>query len=69
MWPNTPRSTGKSAITKATAGVFAIPDFKLEFHPDQIAVVRLGELGYISGTYMSTFEEASGNLLLTREST
>lgn len=60
LWPNTPRSTGKSAITKATTGVFAIPDFKIEWHPDQVAVARSGELGYISGTYISTFKDASG---------
>jgi ketosteroid isomerase-like protein len=60
LWPNAPRATGKSAIAKATAGAFAIPDFKLEWHPDQIAVARSGELGYTSGTYTWTFKDASG---------
>lgn len=60
LWPNAPRVTGKSAIAKATASAFAIPDFKLEWHPDQIAVARSGELGYTSGTYTWTFKDASG---------
>jgi ketosteroid isomerase-like protein len=60
LWPNAPKATGKSAITKATASAFAIPDFKLEWRPDQIAVARSGELGYTSGTYTWTFKDASG---------
>ena len=60
LWPNAPRATGKNAIAKATASAFAIPDFKLEWHPDQVAVSRSGELGYTSGTYRWTFKDASG---------
>lgn len=60
LWPNAPRATGKSDIAKATTSAFAIPDFKLEWHPDQIAVARSGELGYTSGTYTWTFKDASG---------
>jgi len=60
LWPNAPRATGKNAIAKATASAFAIPDFKLEWHPDQVAVARSGELGYTSGTYTWTFKDASG---------
>jgi len=60
LWPNGPRATGKNAIAKATESAFAIPDFKLEWHPDQVAVARSGELGYTSGTYRWTFKDASG---------
>jgi ketosteroid isomerase-like protein len=60
LWPNAPRATGKSAIAKVTASAFAIPDFKLEWHPDQIAVARSGDLGYTSGAYVWTFKDASG---------
>jgi len=60
LWPNAPRVTGKSAIAKATASAFAIPDFKLEWHTDQSGVARSGELGYTSGTYTWTFKDASG---------
>jgi ketosteroid isomerase-like protein len=60
LWPNAPRATGKSAIAKTTASAFAIPDFKLEWHPDQVEVARSGELGYTSGTYTWTFKDASG---------
>ena len=60
LWPNAPRATGTSAIAKTTASAFAIPDFKLEWHPDQVEVARSGELGYTSGTYTWTFKDASG---------
>ncbi|MGB7730403.1 MAG: DUF4440 domain-containing protein [Candidatus Acidiferrum sp.] len=60
LWPNAPKATGKKAIAKATASAFAIPDFKLEWQPDQVSVARSGELGYTSGTYTWTFKDASG---------
>jgi len=50
LWPNAPKATGKSAIAKTTASAFAIPYFKLEWHPEQIAVAHSGELGYTNGT-------------------
>ena len=36
LWPNSPVATGKNAITKLTASAFAIPDFKLVWHPDKV---------------------------------
>jgi ketosteroid isomerase-like protein len=60
LWPNAPRAAGKSAIAKATADAFAIPGFKLEWRPDQIAVARSGELGYTSGTYTWSYKDSSG---------
>jgi ketosteroid isomerase-like protein len=60
LWPNAPRATGKTAIATATASAFAIPDFKLEWYPKQIAVAHSGELGYTTGTYTWTFKDASG---------
>jgi ketosteroid isomerase-like protein len=60
LWPNSPVATGKDAIAKLTASAFAIPDFKLVWHPDKIGVARSGELGYTSGTYIWSFKDASG---------
>jgi ketosteroid isomerase-like protein len=60
LWPNAPRATGKSAIAKTTASAFAIPGFKLEWHPEQAGVARSGELGYTTGTYTWTFKDSSG---------
>ncbi|HUN63357.1 MAG TPA: DUF4440 domain-containing protein [Candidatus Sulfotelmatobacter sp.] len=60
LWPNAPRATGRTAIAKATASAFAIPDFKLEWHPEQVAVAHSGELGYTTGSYTWTFKNASG---------
>ena len=60
LWPNAPIATGKNAIAKLTAGAFAIPDFKLEWHPNKAGVARSGDLGYTSGTYVWTFKDASG---------
>ena len=60
LWPNAPTATGKTAIAKITASAFAIPDFRLEWHPEQTGVARSGDLGYTSGTYTWTFKDASG---------
>jgi ketosteroid isomerase-like protein len=60
LWPNAPAATGKNAIAKLTASAFAIPDFKLVWHPDKLGVARSGELGYTSGTYLWSFKDASG---------
>jgi len=60
LWPNSPVATGKDAITKLTASAFAIPDFKLVWHPDKAGVARSGDLGYTSGTYLWSFKDASG---------
>lgn len=60
LWPNSPVATGKNAIAKLTASAFAIPDFKLVWHPDKVGVAHSGELGYTSGTYTWSFKDASG---------
>jgi ketosteroid isomerase-like protein len=60
LWPNAPAATGKSAIAEATASAFAIPDFKLEWHPDKVGVAISGELGYTSGKYIWSYRDATG---------
>jgi ketosteroid isomerase-like protein len=63
LWPNAPIATGRNAITKLTASAFAIPDFKLVWHPDKVGVAHSGDLGYTSGTYLWTFKDPSGKLV------
>jgi len=61
--PNTPMVTGKTAIAKLIASDFALPDFKLAWHPDKAGVADSGELGYTSGTYEVSFKDASGKVV------
>ncbi|MFZ0635294.1 MAG: nuclear transport factor 2 family protein [Candidatus Acidiferrales bacterium] len=58
--PNAPMVTGKKAIAKLIAAGFALPDYKLTWHPNKAGVARSGELGYTSGTYKWSFKDASG---------
>src|SRR5271168_2366422 len=66
LWPNSPVATGKNAVTKLTASAFAIPDFKLVWHPDKVGVARSGDLGYTSGSYSWSFKDASGKTVLDK---
>ncbi len=63
LWPNSPAATRKNAIAKLTASAFAIPDFKLVWHPEKVGVAHSGELGYTSGTYDWSYKDASGKAM------
>ena len=45
------------------SGAFAIPDYKLAWHPNKVGVARSGDLGYTSGTYDLSFKDASGKTI------
>lgn len=61
--PNSPIATGKDALTKLIGSAFAIPDYKLAWHPNKVGVARSGELGYTSGTYDLSFTDAAGKTI------
>jgi len=44
--PNSPIATGRDALTKLIGSAFAIPDYKLAWHPNKVGVARSGDLGY-----------------------
>jgi len=64
--PNAPMATGKGAITRLIARGFALPDYKLNWHPNRAGVARSGELGYTSGAYQFNFKDASGKTISDR---
>lgn len=61
--PNAPIAEGKEAIAKSFAGFFTLPNLKLTWHADKVAVARSGELGYTSGTYQMTFSDPAGKTI------
>lgn len=58
--PNAPIASGKEAVAKLLTAFFALPDLKVSWHVDRADVARSGDLGYTSGAYEMTFNDASG---------
>jgi ketosteroid isomerase-like protein len=56
--PNAPIAIGKEALAKSIARDFANGD--ITWHANKVGVARSGDLGYTSGTYETTFKDASG---------
>ena len=61
--PNAPIATGPDEIGKLFAGLFALPDLKIEWSPGQIDVARSGEMGYSTGAYRMSFKDPSGKTI------
>jgi ketosteroid isomerase-like protein len=64
--PNVPIATGKEAIRKLFSGFFALPNLNISWQPAKVQVAKSGELGYTSGTYQMSFNDASGKLISDR---
>jgi len=64
--PNAPIATGHDAISKSFAGFFALPDLKIEWHPNKVEAARSGEMGYSTGTYKMSFKDPSGKTIEDR---
>ncbi|HEY7680727.1 MAG TPA: DUF4440 domain-containing protein [Terriglobia bacterium] len=58
--PNAPIATGKDAVGKVWAGLFAIPGFSVHWQPDRVEVARSGDLAYSQGTYELTVNDPKG---------
>ena len=56
LWPNMPAVTGKAAVRDAVAKDFASGN--LTWRSNEVGAS--GDLGYTSGTYRSSFKDASG---------
>lgn len=61
--PNSPIADGKEAVSKLLTGFFALPDLNVSWHVDRSDVARSGDLGYTSGAYEMTFNDATGKKL------
>lgn len=64
--PNAPKATGREAIRQLFAGFFALPNLKIGWQPDDVRVAGSGDLGYSTGHYAMSFNDASGKVVEDR---
>lgn len=64
--PNAPLVTGKEAIRKLFAELFASPGFEIDWEVTRVEVSRAGDLGYVVGTHKVTVNDAEGNPVTDR---
>lgn len=64
--PNAPIAAGKEAARKIIASAFAIPGYNLVWHIDKIGVASSGDLGYTSGPYEFSWNDASGKTIFDK---
>jgi ketosteroid isomerase-like protein len=58
--PNAPIATTKDAIRKIWQDFLASPGFVLSWKATKVEVAKSGDLGFVSGTYEFTMNDASG---------
>jgi ketosteroid isomerase-like protein len=58
--PNVPIATTKEAIKKIWGDMFASPGFVISWKATKVEVAKSGDLGFVSGTYELTMNDASG---------
>jgi ketosteroid isomerase-like protein len=64
---NGPLTTGKDAIRKVIADLYAMPGMSVKWQPAKVEVARSGDLGYSQGTYeMTGMVDAQGKPVTDR---
>jgi ketosteroid isomerase-like protein len=58
--PNAPAATTKEAIRKVWQDMLATPGFVISWKATKVEVAKSGDLGFVSGTYEVTMNDASG---------
>ena len=58
--PNTSAATTKEAIRKIWQDMLASPSFVISWKATKVEVAKSGDLGFVSGTYELTMNDASG---------
>jgi ketosteroid isomerase-like protein len=58
--PNAPAATTKEAIRKIWQDMLASPGFVISWKATKVEVAKSGDLGFVSGTYELTMNDASG---------
>jgi ketosteroid isomerase-like protein len=58
--PNAPAATTKEAIKKIWQDMLATPGFVISWKATKVEVAKSGDLGFVSGTYEVTMNDASG---------
>jgi len=64
--PNALLVTGKEAIRKLFAELFASPGFEIDWEVTRVEVSRAGDLGYVVGTHKVTVNDDEGNPVTDR---
>jgi ketosteroid isomerase-like protein len=60
MPPNSPQATGKESIHALWKGMLGAPGFSGGWKPLKVDVARSSDLGYVSGSYEFTENDANG---------
>ena len=58
--PNAAAATTKEGIRKIWQDMFASPSFVISWKATKVEVAKSGDLGFVSGTYEATMNDASG---------
>jgi ketosteroid isomerase-like protein len=58
--PNAPAATTKEAIRKVWQDMLATPGFVISWKATKVEVAKSGDLGFVTGTYEVTMNDASG---------
>ena len=58
--PNATSAATKEAIRNGWKEMFASPGFVISWQPTRVQVAKTGEMAWVSGTYESTMNDASG---------
>ncbi len=64
--PGAPVATGEEAIRAYLSGLFAAPEFALDWTTTKAEVSRTGDLGYTYGPYELSFQDAEGNPVVSQ---
>jgi len=56
-----PIATGSGAIRETMARMVSVPGFMLRWSPDKVDISSSGDLGYTSGSYEMSLNDAAGN--------
>lgn len=64
--PNEPAASDKAAIKASWANLLGLPGLSIHWVPRRVQVAESGDLGFTSGTYMLTYNDANGQLVSDR---
>jgi uncharacterized protein (TIGR02246 family) len=64
--PGAPKAVGKDAIRKIWTNVMAIPGVNLRWETSKVVTARSGDLGYDTGGYTLTKNDAGGKPVTTK---
>lgn len=64
--PHAPAARDKAAIKASWANLLGLPALSISWKPQRAQVAESGELGFTSGTYLLTYNDANGQIVSDR---